>query len=245
MNGIQPHLIFVHIPKTAGTSLSTAIMERMGGENMHRMGDKVGAKSYLQRNLAAVAQGVRQRPLQVPIYFGHFMAGKWARFNGWEFSPRAGCIYATMLREPLQRALSHFHFWKRTDVSGHQVWERFTREKWSLERFLIAPELRNLQSRFLWRFPLHRFHVVGLAEHYAESVAMLGHVFPLLSGLPATIANANPDRPSAAAYDIHPDLATAFKRRNRKDYDLYAKAVTQFELQRIWLDGRPPSTCKI
>jgi len=187
--------------------------------------------SSIRRNTAAIVAAVRGKPLAKQIYLGHFIAGKYARFNGWSFFPREGCCYATILREPLQRALSHYHCWKRTPAPGHLVWERFTREQWSLERFLLADEITNLQSQFLWHFPLRRFHVVGLAERYQESVALLGRAFAPLSALPIASANVNPDRQDGKGYVVSADLAAEFERRNRRDYELYAEAAVLFERQ--------------
>ena len=59
---------------------------------------------------------------------------------------------------------------------------RVVEEGWTLERFCLAPELRNIYSQFLWGFPLQRFHFVGLTESYENdlryfSTAYLGREF--------------------------------------------------------------------
>lgn len=242
MTGFPTRLIFVHIPKSAGTSLMKSIAERVGDDDMHCILDKVGAKGYLHRNLEATAHAIRCKPFGYRVYFGHFMAIKYARCNGRGFARREGCCYATMLRDPLQRAMSHYHFWKRTDVSGHRIWERFIKENWSLERFLLSDELCNLQSRFFWGFPLRRFDMVGLAERYEESLTMLGRIFPPLSNLPSLTANVNPVRPDDGTYNIDLRLVDAFKQRNQLDYALYSTAVTMFEQQRRLLVNKPVNT---
>lgn len=231
------HLIFVHIPKTAGTALRSAIADRVGHQAIDYPMTRIGAKGWLRRNAAAIAGSLVGSGPHRRVLFGHFMAGRYGRFNGWDFSRRPGCFYATMLREPLQRAMSHYHHWRRVRVDGHAVWERFMRENWSLERFLAAPEIANLQSRFLWRFPLRRFDAVLLQERYHESLALLGRRFPELADLPEASANANPERGRDEAYDVDAGLADSFRRRNRADYALYAEACAIFAADTASADG--------
>jgi hypothetical protein len=225
-------LIFVHIPKAAGTSLKNAIVEKAGASAVVFKYDKPMADGRATRRLKCLAAALRGEAPQAPITFGHFLVGKFCRPTPGGFAPRPGLRYATFLREPLQRAVSHYHFWKRTHLGGHRVWERFTRENWSLERFLLGREHQDFQSQFLWGFSLDSFDFVGIAEHYEESVALLYQVFPDLAGLAIRAENANPEKRIGGGYAVDPTLAEEFRRRNARDYVLYEEALARFEAMR-------------
>ena len=69
---------------------------------------------------------------------------------------------------------SHYHYWQRsydpaagTTSSLHR---RVVEESWSLRRFCLAPELRNVYTEFLWGFPSGRLDFVGITEFYAEDL---------------------------------------------------------------------------
>ncbi|ADJ28053.1 sulfotransferase family 2 domain-containing protein [Nitrosococcus watsonii] len=225
-------IVIVHIPKAAGTSLKEAISAKVGIDNIYFDYNRPLAKGDLSRNLGCLASSIAAKPRRESIIFGHFLVGKYARFNGYYFRRRKKIFYVIFLREPLQRAISHFFFWKRTKVQGHHVWERFTQENWSLERFLLSKEHTNFQAKFLWRFPLKQFDFVGLTEYFQDSVEMLGRVSPLLRGLPIKIKNSNPKNSMGVNYSIDSCLAAEFMRRNELDYNLYNQGVKRFLIQK-------------
>ena len=225
-------IVIVHIPKAAGTSLKEAISAKVGINNIHFDYNRPLARGDLSRNARCLVSSITARPREKSIIFGHFLVGKYARFDGCYFRRRKKIFYVTFLREPLQRAISHFFFWKRTAVQGHRVWERFTQENWSLERFLLSREHTNFQAKFLWRFPLNQFDFIGLTEYFHDSVEMLGRVSPLLRGLPIKTENGNPKNSIGASYSIDSCLASEFMRRNELDYDLYNQGVKRFLIQK-------------
>ncbi|QBQ54829.1 sulfotransferase family 2 domain-containing protein [Nitrosococcus wardiae] len=225
-------IVFVHIPKAAGTSLKEAILKKVGNDNLYFDYNRPLAKADLQRKAYCLFSSIAARPREEAVIFGHFLAGKYAKFNGYYFKPRKEIAYGVFLRDPLQRAISHFFFWKRTTVDGHRVWERFSRESWSLERFLLSEEHTNFQAKFLWRFPLRQFDFIGLTEHFNDSVKMLGCVFPILKDLPIRTDNSNPQNAVGENYKIDPCLASEFMQRNKLDYALYGQAEKIFSEQK-------------
>lgn len=228
-------LVIVHIPKAAGTSLRDAIAERVGADNIHPDYNRPLAKRDLHRKLHCLMAGREIAQGRAAVIFGHFMVGKYARFAGFNFAKKPGFRYVIFLRDPLQRALSHYFFWERTYLGGHRVWDRFNRENWSLERFLLSGQHTNFQSKFIWRFPLSQFDFVGLAEHYADSLTMLGRAFPILSDLRVKSENNNPDKSGGANYHIDAGLALEFRHRNTLDYTLYTQALECFGEQKTTL----------
>lgn len=223
-------IIFVHIPKTAGSSLKTSISQIFESHDIFFDYSKPLSKSRLLREAECIGASIFSRNPHRVIY-GHFLAGKYADL-GWQFRRRENCTYITFLRDPLQRAVSHYHFWRRVEDSEHRVWRKMIEENWSLEEFLLSKEHQNFFSQFLWRFPISNFDFVGVAEYFDQSVEMLGHIVPKLRGLTVTASNANPGKEMNDRYRVDPELAKMFARRNAKDYSLYRSVVEKFLKQR-------------
>lgn len=223
----------LHIPKAAGTSLKKALIDKIGADNIYFDYRRPMAKGDLVRKVDCLVSSITSMPRSESLIFGHFLAGKYAQFNGLYFRKRQRTAYITFLRHPLQRALSHFFFWKRTAVTGHRIWEKFHRDNWSLEQFLLSKEHTNLQAKFLWRFPLTQFDFIGLTEHFDDSVKILGHLFPVLKDLSIETENSNPENTVGLHYTIDSDLESEFVRRNQLDYALYHQAVALFLTKKI------------
>lgn len=227
-------IVFIHIPKAAGTSLKRAISDRVGTDSIYFDYNRPFAKGGLQRKAHCLLSSTRRKPRE-EIIFGHFLVGKYAKFNGCCFQRHKKVSYVVFLREPLQRAISHYCFWKRATVEGHPIWERFTRENWSLEEFLLFKKHTNFQSNYLWRFPLSQFDVIGLTEYFDASLKILGDAIPVLKDLPINADNSNPKNVIGKSYSIDPCLASEFVRRNKQDYALYEQAVRLFTAQKSGL----------
>lgn len=232
MSTTTQHFVIVHIPKAAGSSLKEAISQAIAPDNIYFDYNKPLSTPPLPRKLKCLASSFFTRGMEKEIIFGHFQAGKYADFSKGKFHKRAGWRYIVFVRDPLQRAMSHYHFWKRTDDSQHRVWQRFTRENWSLERFLLSPEHENFMSQYLWRFPISNFDFVGITEHFEESIRLLGQAFPALEGLAFRMENSNPGKAIEEKYVVPSDLAKEFRERNAMDYAIYEQALLLFEQQK-------------
>jgi hypothetical protein len=216
--------VFTHIPKTGGTSLSEAVAAKIGQDQVRRDTKFPLSDGYLKRNFKCIAASMTYRAFPERIVVGHFLTGKYARFNGFRFVPRSGHTYITFLREPLQRAISHFHFWRRIDGAGNKAWEKMIRENWTLEDFLLSRYFANLQSQFLYRFALENFNFVGLTEQYEKSLKILGERFALFRDLPILRCNVNPQIDTLS--DLSPAVRSRFVALNRRDYRIYNQAVS-------------------
>lgn len=222
-------ICFIHIPKSGGSSLRRALIEKVGECNIAFDYAMPFAQPAWRRKLLCLGHRSARQNKDAGIIFGHFLAGKYAKFSGTTFTKRAEFRYVTFLRDPLQRAISHYLYWKRVPIPNHALWQRFNNERWTLERFLLADEFSNIQSEFLWRFPLSSFDFIGITEHYNLSVQMLASTFQELRSLSVISENMNPNRPDAAThYAVTDDLMTAFVEKNAEDYLLYKEGVELF-----------------
>ncbi|HKK23527.1 MAG TPA: hypothetical protein VJ947_07560 [Pseudohaliea sp.] len=166
-------LISLHLPKTAGTSF-LALLETVYGDALLRdYRDRPINRTVATRRLRAV-NGCLRHVLPPPrvrtarCIHGHFLPLKYALLP-----TRDGRRFVVWLRDPVERLASHYHYWHRSynPLDAGRLHRRVVEERWSLERFCLGPELRDIYSAFLWGFPLSRFDFVGITEHYDEDVA--------------------------------------------------------------------------
>lgn len=116
-------VIFVHIPKTAGTSLMTSLREDVGN-TFFDYNNPMSWRSPLREG-RCILDSRTTTDVREPVVFGHFLAGKYADASVSGFKKRQGHLYVTFVREPLQRAISHYHYWHRIELPGHRVWRQF------------------------------------------------------------------------------------------------------------------------
>lgn len=223
-------IIFIHIPKSGGTSLMKALGAAPPAGGVHFDYNKPLSYRPAERKARCLLGSLKRSP-PVSVVFGHFLAGKYAKPSLPRLEKRAGHRYATFVRDPLQRAVSHYHYFKRVQVPGHTQWDEFTAKNMTLEQFLFWGEMRNFHSQFLWGMRIEQFDFVGLTERFEESMENLRLALPELASLPTLSENANPEKGSG--YKVDPGLAAEFRRLNQKDYSLYDKALDTFERQRL------------
>ncbi len=184
-------LISLHLPKTAGTSF-LALLESVYGDALLRdYCDRPINRAVVARRLRALRGCLRYaappaRVRAARCIHGHFLPLKYALLPA-----REGRRFVVWLRDPVERLASHYHYWYRSynPPDAGRLHRRVVEERWSLERFCLGPELRDLYSAFLWGFPLSRFDFVGITEHYAEDVNEFSEHF--LAGVSPSLEQRN------------------------------------------------------
>jgi len=220
-------LISLHLPKTAGTSFRSTLLSHFGATLYQDYRDWPD-QHPASRNLAAVLGAVRvpfsSKLRGMRCVHGHFLALKYGPLI---VSGRARAV--TWLRHPVERLVSHYHHWQRTyDVAGDAkvfpLHARMIEERWSLARFCLGPELRNLYRAFLWGMGIRWFRFVGVTEHYAEDLAAFGERF--LGGAAVTCHHENSGEPcSEGRAMVSKALRAAIERHHAADMALYAQAL--------------------
>lgn len=128
--------IFVHIPKTAGSTLDQILNREAHGSVYWLSG---GAREAMAR----LAQMSSEDALRYALYAGHL---PW----GLHMLIPAPCRYLTMLRNPVDRLVSHyFHV---LNEPGHHSYDQIVTGQMSLLDFVssdISIEIDNLQTRFI------------------------------------------------------------------------------------------------
>lgn len=222
-------LISLHLPKTAGTSFRALLQAHYGDRLRDDYGDRPLHDAVAERRLHAVRSGIglalRPRRLQgVDAIHGHFLAIKYSLWSGGPDWRRVA-----WLRDPVERLASHYHYWRRSYDAGTagSLHHRMVDENWSLERFCLGPELRNVYRQFLWGVPLARFDFVGITEHYAtDSEHFARHVLGLTALPLASSPEAENANPAARArYVDDPALRERIERHHAADVSLYRAAL--------------------
>ena len=232
-------LVFVHIPKTAGTTLKALLAHRFPAGATHEI---------MMRGMSLIAPRhvIDRRPL---ISFSTVYRLKAALAA--ERGPRlihghldlslerwlpAGARFLTMLRDPLERAISHYcHYRQQRSDPVHALAMRSSLREWVSDRGLV--EMDNGQTRRLageMTLPigavteqtlarakenlLRRFSFVGLTERFEESQVLLHRALGLPYGCYPSL-NVAADR--LRQVDVDAGALEAVAGRNRFDLELY------------------------
>lgn len=223
----NPFLVSLHLPKTAGTSLRHALRIRFG-ESIFEDYDAPPMHSMRwKRECSAILDGLRLRAKfasGVSAAHGHFLPLKYRiALRG------RPARYTTWLRDPVERVVSHYHYWLRNydgQDAAQPLRNRMVAERWSLERFCLGPEMRNLYRQYLWGFDPTRFEFIGITERYAEDFQRFSERY-LDGQTAAPAALANPDR-TGERYAIDPTLRARIERHHAADMALYAWAEARY-----------------
>jgi hypothetical protein len=229
-------VIFLHIPKTAGTTLHNIIGRQYRASEMHTMLLEVpeSIKQFL-----ALSEAERG---QFKMIRGHMGYGLH------KFIPRP-CQYFTILRNPVARAISIYYYIKRTP--SHFLYNIFKEENLTLKDYVesgYSNMVDDGQTRMLAggdgnilegvctpemfeqaKENLHRsFVLVGLTERFDESLLLLGHQFGWRKPFYRR-KNVSPHRLEKEA--LEPKILEAILAMNQYDLALYEYAQSLFEEQ--------------
>lgn len=235
--GTVETLIFLHIPKAAGSTLQKILDREYAGRPAFTIqGDSVRESIERFRKLPADARS------RLTLLKGHM------HFGLHTYLPQPS-TYATLLRDPVERVISHYfyvlrqpeHYLHRTIVTGGMSLDACLEGK-------ISPELTNGQTRLLAGMEDEHgdctadalelakrnlrgyFAVVGLQERFDESLLLLKKRFGWRTPYytKKNVGN-NGLRPGITA-----ETVDRIRRHNALDMALYdfAKALFDQQIQR-------------
>lgn len=174
--GSNESVIFLHLPKTAGTTLNRLIEWEYPISEIYSI-DPV----FDEWSAAHLRKRSPDRLQKIRIFKGHM------RFGLHEILPQPA-TYITVLRDPVDRMLSAYYFMRNYKL--HPLYWKFRRENWTLEDFVRRSPRKDVQCKILagaeYREPctadicerakenlLRYFSVVGLSERFEESLALM------------------------------------------------------------------------
>lgn len=224
--------MFVHIPKTAGTTFNSVLSYQYG----HRRSvwvpwDNVRVEDTIDR----LADGDRDR---LTLVRGHFPFG-------WHEYLERPVRYITMLRHPVDRVVSLYYYFRQgPDCQEH----RLARSCRSVEEFVAREEtlqVDNDQVRRISGQPVgfgevtsrvlqtaitnltDHFTCVGLTERFDESILLMANALQWRWPVFYLSSNVTVQRPSLT--EIPASTRALIEKYNEHDMNLYARAVQQFE----------------
>jgi hypothetical protein len=224
-------LISVHLPKTAGSSFLAALEQNFGERLLKDYDDRPITRSVLARNIAAAKGSIVTAALggslsRYDCIHGHFMPLKyrWMRAD-------SAIRFVTWMRHPVERLGSHYFHWMRVAPPTHAsaIRRRVYAEQWSLERFCLAPEFRNIYRKYLWGFPLDHFDFVGITEYFDAEMRCFSNMYMNVD-LPVRRENINLQRESATYVDDRL-LRARIEKYHTADMALYNRALQLRQLR--------------
>lgn len=180
-------LIFVHVWKTGGMALGEAIDEAFTPEAvLHDQEDladpiaqfNIDPDGYLRRHHEA-----GYGPLEGKVaVMGHF----WVR----KYDPVQADIRATILRDPIERALSHYYYWLAFAQTQSPVLRYVVDNKLTFEEFARLPLIRWTYTRVFFRdTDMGRFDYIGRHEDVAKDWSGALEGLGIDAGLPPRRVN--------------------------------------------------------
>ena len=221
-------IIFLHVPKSAGTTLNRLIEWEYPLLAMYTV-DPVLFRWSRER----LWRLPKRRLKRFRIFKGHM------KFGLHEVLPQPA-TYITVLRDPIDRMISAFYFMHTYKL--HPNYWKFRREGWTLEDFVKRWPKANLQTKMIagadYDAPctaeilrkakenLQYFSVVGLTERFEETLALMKVRFgwKLQSYSSFNVTRARPKK-----RDLPQSTLDLIAERNRFDIELYDCVAKIFE----------------
>lgn len=179
-------IVSIHIPKAAGSHLSAVLRKHYGRRLALYYGPEDPRTHPLARRPAEQFDETMARDLEaagVAVLHGHFPAR-----HALKAVPDPG-RHRVILREPVERTVSHYHFLRRNGGPGNPLARAIGEEGLSLEAFAALDRVRTFQRRYVEPLPLSEAGLVGVAELLPLILPRLG-----LADL-ARRGNVNRDKP--------------------------------------------------
>lgn len=215
-------LISLHLPKTAGASFRRALEAHFGPKLLRDYADYPINTPVYERCLAALRASIdiAERGVEdTTCIHGHFLPLKYLLL-----STKQEVTFVTWMRNPVERVLSHYYYWKRRSYNPQDaplLHRKVIEEEWSIERFSLNPELRNLYSQFLWGFPLELFDFIGITEFYEEDLLYFSQTY---LGVPLEAYKKNIGDKREKHYDIDQEFRQQIVKYHARDMELYKRA---------------------
>jgi len=216
-------LLFLHIPKTAGTSFRLGVAKALGAghcqfdygraspdttalvrEHVYGDPDFLRFQSELERTGCRLLGG----------HFDHRKYGPLFR------SDRV----VSFCRDPRQQLMSHYAHSVRINGFGG-----------TLDEFLAGADGGGRQARAFGSAPLEVFGFVGVTERYRESLRVMRDAFGL--EIDAMVHNANPEQNGSPGYVVPAQAADAYAAAVAKDMGVYGHANRLLDQRLVALDA--------
>jgi hypothetical protein len=210
----NPPFVFIHIPKTAGTSFRIGVQEKFNDKSIimdykqhsNKTSQVIQDTVYSNQKHLLVNEIIQRN--KIKFITGHFTASKY--LDIFDTNVR----WCTFFRDPIQRVISEYN---------HLV-SRYGYDK-SLQEFCILPNNCNKQFNAISGIKLDDFFFFGITEYYNESITLFNKLTNMdISSIKQNIGRKIID----CQYNLNTDLLELIQNNNLKDIELYQQAVQKF-----------------
>ncbi len=214
-------LLFIHIPKTAGTSFREGAEMVFGEDNILKDYEKKSPETsepvlehiYRRRDPYGLYTAIHKN--STALITGHYPIRKYLPLV------KIGKVIA-FVRDPVQRVVSEYKHFVRN----------YGYEK-SFDKFYQTPRFRNCQHKLLNGVPFESIGFLGLTEQYEFSLALLNQKY----GLEIPFLAINMGKESTQdTHHLTPETITDVQRMNQGDMALYQQVSRIFEQRRVLHD---------
>jgi hypothetical protein len=222
-------LVFVHVPKTGGQTFETVLRRHFGrAAILQADADDLDGFAAQWAELGAARQA------KIRCVHGHLPYGVHAFL-------RERPAYVTLLRDPIERFVSHYYYTlRRPEFPHHRLLVKTGMSLLEYAGCAEAAEAHDLQVRSLAgrreagepedllaraRAHLEGFAAVGIVERFDESMLIFGRA---LGWRHVHYAKANVNKRRPAVEAVPTEARAVIRERSARDVALYDWAATRF-----------------
>lgn len=169
-------IVSVHVPKCAGTSFKSWLLAAYGEEHTYfdyqdlpmdpSSPTNIDPEGFLNQFVTTVFPRIGKKR----AIHGHFLASKY------DFV-KTNTFRLTFLRDPIERALSHYHFWMKIPRSQNRLHNYVQDNQLTWQEFVRLPIIKSLYSKVFFRdFDMGRFDFIGDASNPSAETQRLGKI---------------------------------------------------------------------
>ncbi len=203
---MNKHILFVHIPKTAGTSFRLAAQKFFGIKNTFydyslsspETSENIRKHFYKTKDIYSLGQEFKK--YKRLFFCGHFHVTRYmSLFNTLNV--------VTFVRNPVEQVISHYK---------HHVRDNDYKE--DIVSFIKDERYKNVQSRILAGKPIELFGFIGLTEEYSKSIELINSYYGL--DIKVILTNNNIDKNITSA-TLDNNIIELIKKENSADMNIY------------------------
>jgi len=221
------HILFIHTPKTAGTSFRIAAEEYFGKQNTFY--DYSPAASETSKEVIMTVYDAKD----IYGFYDIFSQREHSFFSGHFPTVKYSALYDTLnvvsfVRDPVEQIVSHYNHLK-----NHNVYKK------DLIDFIKEAKFKNLQSRNLGGKHISFYGFLGLTEEYNVSIDIFNAQYD--TKLSYKYKNIKREG-SLNTEDISEDIKDLIKQTHAKDIEFYDSVKQQFKVRKELYANNQPFT---
>ncbi|MGK7943896.1 MAG: sulfotransferase family 2 domain-containing protein [Microcystaceae cyanobacterium] len=242
MSNQQKTVYFLHLRKTAGTSLAKAINSATTSPSLVSVDNW---KDYFLSLYFSQQPSFDGKIIRTHSFYGiHLM-------NARHLISKKRYTYLTILRDPIERAISYYYYVKREREPRYKHPHADLANRLEIEDFYQKPGLKNEQTRIIagiaskrlktWKkgnslllamaksHLANQFAVVGITERFNETIDLINQTFNWKLPNDAPSKKVNQSRPKQD--ELSAETLNSLRESHQLDLELYQFAKQLFEKQ--------------